>query len=50
MARGRCNFKMGTIEMIVLFLLNKGELYGHDLVVKIKELSDGDVEVTESTI
>lgn len=50
MARGRSNFKMGTVEMIVLFLLSKGELYGHDLAKKIKELSEGDVEVTESTL
>lgn len=29
MARGRSNFKMGTVELIVLFLLEKRDLYGH---------------------
>lgn len=50
MARGRSNFKMGTVEMIVLFLLNKQNLYGYQLTTLIKELSDGNVVVTESTL
>ena len=29
MARGRSSFKMGTVEMLVLFLLSKKDLYGY---------------------
>lgn len=50
MARGRSNFKMGTVEMIVLFLLNKHDLYGYQLTTLIKTLSDGDMVITESTL
>lgn len=50
MARGRSNFKMGTVEMIVLFLLEKGDLYGYQLTTLIEKLSDGKVSVTESTL
>lgn len=32
MARGRSDFKMGTVEMIVLFLLQIQDLYGYQLV------------------
>lgn len=50
MARGRSSFKMGTVEMIVLFLLDKGDLYGYQLTTLIRELSDGKVDVHESTL
>lgn len=50
MARGRSNFKMGTVEMIVLFLLQKQDLYGYQLTTLIKKQSDGNVIVTESTL
>lgn len=50
MARSRSNFKMGTVEMIVLFLLNKQDLYGYQLSLLIEKLSDGNVVVTESTL
>ena len=50
MARGRSNFKMGTVEMIVLFLLEKKDLYGYELTSLIKELSQGKLIVTESTL
>lgn len=50
MARGRSNFKMGTVELIVLFLLEKRDLYGYQLTNLIEKLSDGKVVVTESTL
>lgn len=50
MARGRSNFKMGTVEMIVLFLLQKQDLYGYQLTTLIKKQSGGNVVVTESTL
>ena len=50
MARGRSNFKMGTVEMIVLFLLQKQDLYGYQLTTLIKKQSGGNVIVTESTL
>jgi len=50
MARGRSNFKMGTVEMIILFLLDKEDLYGYQLTTLIRQLSDGDFVVTESTL
>lgn len=50
MARGRSNFKMETVEMIVLFLLQKHDLYGYQLTTLIKKQSGGNVIVTESTL
>ena len=50
MARGRSSFKMGTVEMIVLFLLDKKDLYGYQLSLLIEKLSGGDLVVTESTL
>lgn len=50
MNRGRSNFKMGTVEMIVLFLLDKKDLYGYQLSTLISRLSEGNVEISESTL
>lgn len=50
MARGRSNFKMGTVEMIVLHLLQQQDLYGYQITTLIKSLSAGYLEVTESTL
>lgn len=50
MARGRSNFKMGTVEMLILFLLNKRDLYGYEIATLIKELSEGNLSVSESTL
>lgn len=41
---------MGTVEMIVLFLLDKKDLYGYQLSALIGKLSGGNVEVSESTL
>lgn len=50
MARGRSNFKMGTVEMLILYLLDKQELYGYQITNLLKKLSDGKVVVTEATL
>lgn len=50
MARGRSNFKMGTVEMIILFLLSKKDMYGYELASQIRKLSDGNLVVAESTL
>lgn len=50
MARGRSNFKMGTVEMLVLYLLDKHDLYGYQITNLLKKLSDGKVVVTEATL
>jgi len=50
MARGRSNFKMGTVEMIILFLLEKQDLYGYEIATLIKDLSEGSLTVSESTL
>ena len=50
MARGRSNFKMGTVEMIILFLLSKKDMYGYELASQIKKLSEGNLVVAESTL
>lgn len=50
MARGRSNFKMGTVEMLILFLLEKKDLYGYEITLLIKELSEGLLSVSESTL
>lgn len=50
MARSRNSFKMGTVEMIILFLLEKEDLYGYQLSSMISEQSGGKFVVTESTL
>ena len=50
MARGRSNFKMGMVEMIVLFLLEQQDLYGYQLTTLIRQLSDEKFVVSESTL
>lgn len=50
MARGRSSFKMGTVELLVLHLLSKKDLYGYQLTSLINNLSEGDVPMLESTL
>lgn len=50
MSRGRSNFKMGTVEMLILFLLEKKDLYGYEITLLIKELSENHLIVSESTL
>lgn len=41
---------MGTVEMLVLYLLNRQELYGYQITSLLEKLSGGRVVVTESTL
>ncbi|MDO5303777.1 MAG: PadR family transcriptional regulator [Clostridia bacterium] len=41
---------MGTVEMLVLYLLDKNDLYGYQITNLLKKLSDGKVVVTEATL
>ena len=50
MSRGRSSFKMGTVEMLVLFLLEKKDLYGYEIVTLIRSISEGDLVIAESTL
>ena len=42
--------KRGSIELIVLHLLSLGEAYGYEIVTKLSELTDGDLEVSDGTL
>ncbi len=48
--KNRSNFKMGTVEMIILFLLSQKDMYGYQLTTLINSLSEGDFPITESTL
>lgn len=50
MARSRSSFKMGTVEMLILFLLNQKDLYGYELSTLLKELSEGDYSLAEGSL
>lgn len=50
MARSRSSFKMGTVEMLILFLLEKQDLYGYEIALLIRELSEGNLVIAESTL
>ena len=46
----RNNFKMGTLEMLVLSLLNHKDLYGYEISLLLKELSGGSYSVPEGSL
>jgi len=50
MARSRSSFKMGTVEMLILFLLNQKDLYGYELTILLKDLSEGDYVLAEGSL
>ncbi|HAD20334.1 MAG TPA: PadR family transcriptional regulator [Lachnospiraceae bacterium] len=50
MARNRSSFKMGTVEMLILFLLNQKDLYGYELCTLLSRLSDGDYILAEGSL
>ena len=50
MASGKNYLKYGTVEMVVLFLLDKGDLYGYQLSSYLDTMSEGDFTVNESTL
>lgn len=46
----RENLKRGTVEMLILFLLSKGDMYGYELSKTLSEKSDGDYEIQEGSM
>ena len=50
MSKQRSSFKMGTVEMLILFLLEKRDMYGYELSSHIKKLSNGKITISESTL
>ncbi len=46
----RNNFKMGTVEMLVLSLLSQKDLYGYEISLLLKDLSDGAFTVPEGSL
>ena len=38
---------MGTVEMIILFLLDKKDLYGYEITSLVEKLSEGNIGITE---
>lgn len=46
----RDNFKKGSVEMLLLFLLQEGDLYGYQLSQLIKQRSEGIIIVPEGSM
>lgn len=42
--------KRGTLEMVLLRLLARREMYGYELVTALREHSDGGLEVKDGTL
>jgi PadR family transcriptional regulator, regulatory protein PadR len=42
--------KRGSLELIVLYLLEAGEAYGYEIVTKLTEQSAGELEVSDGTL
>lgn len=42
--------RRGSLELIVLHLLEPGEAYGYEIVTKLAEQTNGAVEVTDGTL
>ncbi|WP_417448565.1 PadR family transcriptional regulator [Hornefia butyriciproducens] len=50
MARGESNLRTSTIEMLILYLLTKRDLYGYEMSFLLEQLSDGNYSVMESSL
>ena len=48
--RKQNNIKHGTIELVLLLLLQTGQKYGYQLAQELTEFSDGDYELKEATM
>lgn len=48
--RKQNNIKRGTIELVLLLLLQNGKKYGYQLSQELNEFSDGKYELKEATI
>ena len=46
----RENFKRGSIEMLILFLLSEEDMYGYQLSQEINLRSDGQFDITEGSM
>ena len=42
--------KRGSLELIVLHLLSRGEAYGYEIATTLTERTDGALEVTDGTL
>ncbi|OLR55639.1 hypothetical protein BHK98_05915 [Hornefia porci] len=50
MVQERNNFKLGTVEMLVLSLLSQKDLYGYEISLLLKDLSAGSFVVPEGSL
>ena len=50
MIQERNNFKMGTVEMLLLSLLSQKDLYGYEISLLLKDLSSGAFVVQEGSL
>lgn len=48
--RKQSNIKHGTIELVLLLLLQQGQKYGYQLSQELEEYSNGDYELKEATM
>lgn len=48
--RKQNNIKRGTIELVLLLLLQNGQKYGYQLSQELEELSNGEYELKEATM
>lgn len=48
--RKQNNIKHGTIELVLLLLLQKGQKYGYQLSQELEEFSNGSYELKEATM
>ena len=48
--RNQSNIKHGTIELVLLLLLQGGKKYGYQLSQELADYSDGDYELKEPTM
>lgn len=46
----RENFKRGSIEMLILYLLSQEDMYGYQLAQEINTRSDGQFDITEGSM
>lgn len=46
----RENFKRGSIEMLILYLLTQEDMYGYQLAQEINSRSDGQFDITEGSM
>ena len=49
-SRKQSNIKHGTIELVLLLLLQHGQKYGYQLSQELAEFSNGDYELKEATM